>query len=89
MAALPADTTVVSDLPLMPGRDAYQDVLTKVTHTSGIERADFAAVFNGDGHRTDIFSLLPQHLNDRGYGYWFDAFEPKILGIINAAANQP
>jgi lysophospholipase L1-like esterase len=88
LAALPAERTVVSDLPLMPGRGAYQEVLEQVADTSGVRRADFASVFTGDGHRLDIFSLLPPHLNDRGYGYWFDAFRPKLLGIIDASAKS-
>lgn len=88
LAALPAERTVVLDLPLMPGRGAYHEVLEQVADASGVPRADFASVFTGDGHRLDIFSLLPPHLNDRGYGYWFDAFRPKLLGIIDASAKS-
>ncbi len=79
---LPAQRTVISDLPLMPGRDPYQSVLSSVASATGIARADFAHVFNTAGHRLDIFSFLPPHLNDRGYGYWFDAFRPAVLDII-------
>lgn len=86
LAALPAERTVVSDLPLVPGRGTYQEVLEQAADASGIPRADFASVFKGDGHRLDIFSLLSPHLNDRGYGYWFDAFRPEILAIIDASA---
>lgn len=79
---LPPTRTVVSDLPLMPGRDDYQRVLSSIADTAGTGRADFAATFNTTGHRLDIFSFLPPHLNDRGYGYWFDAFRPAVLDLI-------
>ncbi len=78
------DLTVISDLPLLPGRDAYQEVLTEVADEYGVARADFAAAFTGDGRRLDVFSFLPPHLNDRGYGYWFDAFRPHIERIVVA-----
>lgn len=56
VAALPADRTVYSDMPLLPGRDPYQAVLRDVTDAYGIVRADFAAIFSGEGRRLDIFS---------------------------------
>ena len=82
VAALPADRTVYSDLPLLPGRDPYQAVLEAVTDAHGISRADFTAIFSGEGRRLDIFSWLPPHLNSSGYGYWFKAFRPKIDAIL-------
>ena len=82
MAALPADRTVYSDLPLLPGRTPYQQVLQQVADAHGILRADFATVFGGAGRRLDIFSWLPPHLNSKGYGYWFQAFQPQVDVII-------
>jgi hypothetical protein len=82
MGALPADRTVYSDLPLLPGREPYQAVLADVADAHGIARADFAAVFNGAGRRLDIFSWLPPHLNDKGYGYWFEAFRPAVDRLL-------
>ncbi len=79
---LPAERTVISDLPLEPGRAPYQAVLAEVADRHGIARADFATVFNGPGHRLDIFSWLPPHLNDRGYQYWFEAFRAPVEEII-------
>ena len=75
---LPADRTIISDLPLFPGRDPYQAILVQETDARGIWRADFAAVFGGPGRRLDIFSWLPPHLNSRGYGFWFEAFRPAV-----------
>lgn len=83
LSAVPAERTVMSDLPLLPGRDPYQAVFAEVADRHGIARADFAAVFTGDGHRLDIFSLLPPHLNDLGYGYWFEAYRPGIESILD------
>jgi hypothetical protein len=74
---LPADRTVFSDLPLMPGRDAYQAVLREETDARAIMRADFGKVL-GEKRRLDVFSWLPPHLNSRGYGYWFEAFQPAV-----------
>jgi lysophospholipase L1-like esterase len=91
MAALPPDRTIYSDLPLMPGRAPYQRVLAEVADARGIPRADFAAVFGGPGRRLDIFSWLPPHLNSKGYGYWFQAFQPHvdaIIGRLEGAADR-
>jgi len=82
VAALPADRTIYSDLPLLPGRDPYQAVLKEVTDSVGIARADFAAIFGREGRRLDIFSWLPPHLNSSGYGYWFSAFQPEVDRIV-------
>jgi lysophospholipase L1-like esterase len=82
VAALPADRTVYSDLPLLPGRDPYQAVLEEVTDAHGIARADFAAIFGGEGRRLDIFSWLPPHLSSTGYAYWFKAFRPSVDVIL-------
>lgn len=79
--------TVVSDLPLEPGRRAYQDVLERITDAAGIARADFAHVFL-QARRPDIFSWLPPHLNDRGYGIWFRAFEP-VLSELHQPSDPP
>lgn len=76
--ALPPDKTIVSDLPLEPGRDSYQAVLQRLADERGIPRADFAKVFNGEGRRLDIFSWLFPHLNSKGYYYWFTAFQPEV-----------
>lgn len=79
---LPADRTVVSDLPGLPGEARYQAVLTEVTDEHDIMRADFASIFNGPGRRLDVFSWLPPHLNSKGYGFWFQAFQPKVDVIL-------
>jgi hypothetical protein len=81
-ALLPADRTLYSDLPLLPGRAPYQQALQQATDARGIIRADFAAIFNGEGRRLDIFSWLPPHLNSKGYHYWFLAFKPKVDVIL-------
>jgi lysophospholipase L1-like esterase len=82
MDALPADRTVYSDLPFLPGREPYQQVLAEVANAHGILRADFASVFNNQGRRLDIFSWLPPHLNSKGYGYWFEAFRPEVDRVL-------
>ena len=76
--ALPPNKTIVSDLPLEPGRNSYQAVLQRLADERGIRRADFAKVFNGEGRRLDIFSWLFPHLNSKGYYYWFTAFQPEV-----------
>lgn len=78
MQALPALKTIISDLPLEPGRDAYQTILQASADAHHILRADFARIFTHEGRRLDIFSWLPPHLNSKGYGYWFLAFQPEV-----------
>lgn len=85
--ALDPRRTVISDLPPEPGRRAYQDVLERITDAAGIGRADFAhAVLQA--RRADIFSWLPPHLNDRGYGIWFRAVEP-VLSRLHHPSDPP
>jgi lysophospholipase L1-like esterase len=79
--ALPAERTVFSDLPLWPGRDAYQAALERATDSRGIRRADFAAIFRQQ-RRLDIFSWLPPHLNSKGYAYWAEAFRPQVDAVL-------
>jgi lysophospholipase L1-like esterase len=83
MQALPADKSVISDLPLEPGRDAYQAILQESADAHHILRADFARIFNNEGRRLDIFSWLPPHLNSKGYAYWFLAFKPEVDTILH------
>ena len=85
MEALPPGKTIFSDLPLEPGREAYQAVFQRLADEHGIPRADFAKVFRGEGRRLDIFSWLFPHLNSKGYFYWFKAFQPQIDQWIYAS----
>lgn len=78
LSALPPDKTIFSDLPIEPGREAYQTVLQRLADERRIRRADFAKVFNSQGRRLDIFSWLFPHLNSKGYYYWFMAFQPEV-----------
>lgn len=78
LGTLPPEKTVFSDLPLEPGRAAYQAIFQQAADERGVKRADFAQVFNGEGRRLDIFSWLFPHLNSRGYYYWFTAFQPEV-----------
>jgi hypothetical protein len=77
LRVLPPDRTVISDIPLLPGREPYQQILAERTDAYGIARADFARIFNREGRGRDIFSWLPPHLNSKGYAYWFLAFRPR------------
>ncbi len=88
MQALPADRTVYSDLPIFPGQGPYQAMLQQLADAHGIRRADFNAIFSGEGQRLDIFSWLPPHLNSKGYGFWFEAFKPRVDQVM-AGWNLP
>lgn len=82
LEALPTGKTIFSDLPIEPGREAYQAVLQRLADEQGVPRADFAKVFRGEGCRLDIFSWLFPHLNSKGYYYWFTAFQPEVDKFI-------
>ena len=83
MGALPPGKTSLSDLPLEPGREAYQAIFQRVADEQDIPRADFAKVFRGEGRRLDIFSWLFPHLNSKGYYYWFKAFQPEVDKLMD------
>jgi GDSL-like Lipase/Acylhydrolase family len=82
LGALPPEKTIVSDLPLEPGRGDYQAVLQQAADQRGMRRADFACVFTAAGRRLDIFSWLFPHLNSKGYYYWFLAFQPEVDSVL-------
>jgi lysophospholipase L1-like esterase len=84
LRALPPEKTIFSDLPIEPGRDAYQAIVQQEADARGIKRADFAKVFNGEGRRLDIFSWLFPHLNSKGYYYWFTAFKPEVDKVVGS-----
>jgi hypothetical protein len=84
LAALPAEKTMVSDLPLEPGRADYQAVLQQAADQRGVKRADFARVFTGVGRRLDVFSWLFPHLNSTGYYYWFTTFQPEVDKVLES-----
>jgi len=88
LQVLPPDKTVVSDLPLLPGREAYQTILQERTETYHIMRADVGKIFTHEGRRLDIFSWLPPHLNSKGYAYWFLAFQPEVDTILQRLTNH-
>lgn len=83
LARLPARHTIVSDTPLQPGREPYQQILGDAADAHGMRRADFAGVFRGEGHRLDIFAGDFTHLNSKGYYYWFRAFQPPLDDFID------
>jgi lysophospholipase L1-like esterase len=82
MQVLPAEKTIISDLPLEPGRNAYQAILQASADAHQVLRADFAHIFRHEGRRLDIFSWLLPHLNSKGYAYWFLAFQPEVDTIL-------
>lgn len=84
LQALSPEKTIFSDLPLEPGRDDYQAVFQQVADEYGVQRADFARIFTGEGRRLDIFSWLFPHLNSKGYFYWFLAFQPEVDDVIES-----
>jgi len=84
LAVLPPHKTIISDLPLEPGRGDYQAVLQQAADQRGVKRADFARVFTGAGRRLDIFSWLFPHLNSTGYYYWFTAFQPEVDKVLDS-----
>mgnify|MGYP005823608595 CR=1 FL=1 len=85
---LPPEKTVFSDFPLEPGRRPYQAVFQQAVDERGVQRADFAKVFNGEGRRLDIFSWLLPHLNSKGYFYWFRAFQPAVDRVLDLQKSE-
>lgn len=84
---LPPARTVLSDLPLEPGRRRYQEILAEVAEGHGILRADFGAVFTA-ARRADVFSWLFPHLNSRGYEIWFTAFQPRLDEVLRQTTSN-
>ncbi len=79
--ALPADRTVLSDVPLQGGREPYQRILAEVADARLIAHADFAGTFRA-ARRLDVFAPDFTHVNSTGYRIWFQAFQPWLDKII-------
>lgn len=77
LAALPADRTVLSDVPLQGGRDNYQRILAELADDRGVAHADFAGAFR-TARRLDVWAPDFTHVNSVGYRIWFTAFQPHL-----------
>lgn len=82
LAVVPAERTVLSDVPLQPGWEPYQAVLAEVADARGVRRADFGGAFQAAGQTIEIFAVDFTHLNSLGYSYWFEAFRPQVDAVI-------
>jgi lysophospholipase L1-like esterase len=79
--ALPADRTVLSDVPVQGGWRPYQRILAEVADARGIAHADFAGAFRAE-RRLDVFAPDFTHVNSTGYRIWFEAFRPRLDAIL-------
>lgn len=77
LEALPADRTVLSDVPLQGGRDNYQRILAELADARGVAHADFAGAFRA-ARRLDVWAPDFTHVNSVGYRIWFQAFQPHL-----------
>ncbi|WP_433003903.1 SGNH/GDSL hydrolase family protein [Kribbella sp. CA-294648] len=77
LEALPADRTVLSDVPLQGGRDNYQRILAEEADARGVPHADFAGAFRA-ARRLDVWAPDFTHVNSVGYRIWFQAFRPHL-----------
>ncbi|MFI7067112.1 SGNH/GDSL hydrolase family protein [Kribbella sp. NPDC050124] len=77
LEALPADRTVLSDVPLQRGRDNYQRILAELSDARGVAHADFAGAFRS-ARRLDVWAPDFTHVNSVGYRIWFQAFRPHL-----------
>lgn len=81
LARLPSERTIVSGIPPMPGGEKYQEITERVSRELSFQLAEVGEVFKTKVRRFDLFSWLPPHLNDVGYGYWYEAFAPSVSRI--------
>jgi lysophospholipase L1-like esterase len=79
---LPADRTVLSDVPLQRGRETYQAILAELADARGVAHADFAGAFHA-ARRIDVFAPDFTHVNSVGYRIWFQAFRPHLDKIAS------
>ncbi|MFB9929726.1 SGNH/GDSL hydrolase family protein [Amycolatopsis halotolerans] len=78
---VPADRTILSDVPLRPGSKPYQKALAEVADEAKVAHADFARAFR-TARRFDVFAADFTHVNSRGYQIWFTAFRPHLDALI-------
>jgi lysophospholipase L1-like esterase len=77
LESLPADRTVLSDVPLQRGRENYQRILAELADARGVAHADFAGAFRA-ARRLDVWAPDFTHVNSVGYRIWFQAFQPHL-----------
>ncbi len=82
LSVLPADRTVVADLPFPKLRKGYQEIADKVLQKPGLIRVYPSRVF------VDFLPMLLTtagdfwHPNDKGYKLWFEIFRPGIDEVL-------
>jgi lysophospholipase L1-like esterase len=79
---VPAERTILSDVPLQRGREPYQRILADVADSRRIAHADFATAFR-TARRIDVFAPDFTHVNSTGYRIWFEAFRPHLDAIVD------
>ncbi|WP_116201409.1 SGNH/GDSL hydrolase family protein [Amycolatopsis circi] len=78
---VPADRTILSDVPLQRGSKPYQQALAEVADGAKVAHADFARAFR-TARRFDVFAADFTHVNSLGYQIWFSAFRPHLDVLV-------
>lgn len=82
VAALPAEKTIIADVPGLSGREKYQQHLEAAAKQAGLRRAKLIEAFarvSRSAHLTagDFF-----HPNNKGYEFWLSAFKPELDALL-------
>lgn len=80
---LPLEKTVFANTPDVVNRTQYQRVFQKLADENNLNVAEVYE--NVYLHRNDPFVYGGDffHPSSKGYSYWFNAFKPEVLKIIN------
>ncbi|HEU5121605.1 MAG TPA: GDSL-type esterase/lipase family protein [Candidatus Saccharimonadales bacterium] len=79
---LPLEKTVIADLPYVKIRKPYQEVLEKLLADKQVARARASQAFSGFIASLPVTAGDFFHPNNKGYGLWFEAFQPGIDEVL-------
>ncbi|PLS82001.1 hypothetical protein CYG49_00360 [Candidatus Saccharibacteria bacterium] len=81
-AALPKDITIVSDVPGVDHREAYQPILLEAASKHGLTVAPVYENFAPHDDKITSYAGDFFHPSSKGYKYWFNAYRPAVDKLL-------
>lgn len=81
--AMPSDITVFANTPDVDNRNQYQKIFRELAVENNLKVAEVFEYVHPHRYDPRVYGGDFFHPSSKGYGYWFDAFEPQILAILN------
>lgn len=82
-SGLPADKTIVSDVPGVDHREQYQPILLEAARKNNLRVAPVYEKFHPHDDEFSSYAGDFFHPSSKGYSYWFEAYRPHVDELID------